>query len=76
MDIQMPGMDGLEVIRLMRTLPETAETPIIAQTALALAGDRERCLAAGATDYFTKPLPLKKLKSAILTRLNLRPPAD
>jgi PAS domain S-box-containing protein len=65
MDIQLPGMDGLEAIRRLRADPEFRNIPIIAVTALAIAGDRERCLAAGATDYMTKPINLKKLAEMV-----------
>jgi CheY-like chemotaxis protein len=65
MDIQMPNMDGLEVTRRLRSDPEFRTVPIIALTALAMPGDRERCLAAGATDYITKPVSLKKLAESI-----------
>ena len=63
MDIQMPGMDGLEVIRRVRAHedPAIAITPVIAITALAMAGDREKCLAVGANEYLSKPLSLKNL---------------
>jgi CheY-like chemotaxis protein len=65
MDIQMPGMDGIEAIVWMRQNPQLAEVPIIAVTSLAMKGDRERCLAAGATDYLAKPVQLKQLNLKI-----------
>jgi PAS domain S-box-containing protein len=65
MDIQMPEMNGLEAIRRLRATPEFAATPIIALTALAMAGDRELCLEAGANQYITKPLSLKGLVEMI-----------
>jgi len=61
MDIQMPELDGLEAIRHLRAKPEWMATPIIALTALAMPGDRERCLASGANAYLTKPVSLKGL---------------
>ena len=71
MDIQMPGMDGLEAITIIRQELQLTEIPIIALTALAMAGDRERCLAAGATDYLSKPIKLKRLVSTIQQQLSL-----
>ena len=65
MDIQMPGTDGLEAIRQIRELQKFAKLPIIVLTALAMNGDRERCLAAGATDYFSKPFKLRLLSERI-----------
>jgi PAS domain S-box-containing protein len=65
MDIQMPELDGLEAIRRLRAIPRFASTPIIALTALAMPGDRERCLEAGATEYMSKPFSLKNLLHTI-----------
>lgn len=65
MDVQMPEMDGLEAIRLIRANPITASIYIIALTALAMMGDRDRCLAAGADAYITKPMQLKQLLAVI-----------
>jgi PAS domain S-box-containing protein len=61
MDIQMAEMDGLETTRLLRAMPDYQDTPIIALTALAMPGDHEQCLAAGANEYLTKPVRLKGL---------------
>ncbi len=65
MDIQMPEMDGLEAIGRLRQDSTLNGIPIIALTALVMPGDRERCLEAGANEYLTKPMELRRL-SAIL----------
>ena len=65
MDIQMPGMDGLEAIVKIRQQTQSAAIPIIALTALAMDGDRQKCLRAGADDYLTKPFKLKQLHATI-----------
>jgi two-component system, sensor histidine kinase and response regulator len=67
MDIQMPVMDGFEAIRAIRTKEQNtgAHIPIIAVTAHAMKGDRERCVAAGADDYVTKPIRMSELFAAI-----------
>lgn len=61
MDIQMPGMNGLEAIRQIRNEKKFIDIPIIALTALAMLSDRMTCLAAGANEYLTKPIKLKQL---------------
>jgi len=70
MDIQMPIMDGLEVIQKMRQIPSLVDIPIIALTALAMTGDLDRCMAAGANEYMPKPVKLKVLAQMIQRLLN------
>ncbi|MGQ0600792.1 MAG: response regulator [Anaerolineales bacterium] len=65
MDIQMPRLDGLGATHQLRADAVTAAVPIIVQTAFAMPGDRERCLAAGATAYLSKPVRLRRLKQTI-----------
>ncbi|MCB0190100.1 MAG: response regulator, partial [Caldilineaceae bacterium] len=65
MDIQIPEMDGLEAIQTLRRQVGLTVTPIIALTALAMPGDRERCLAAGADVYISKPISLRFLRQMI-----------
>jgi CheY-like chemotaxis protein len=56
MDIQLPGTDGLEITRMLKQQPATADIPVIAVTSYAMKGDREKALAAGCSGYVTKPI--------------------
>jgi PAS domain S-box-containing protein len=74
MDVQMPGMDGLEATRRLRETPALRETPVLALTALVMPGDRERCREAGVDEYLAKPVSLEALIEAT-GRLARRRPA-
>ena len=65
MDIMMPEMDGLDTMRVIRKLPQFNALPIIAVTAKAMKGDREKCIEAGAWDYLSKPVDTEQLLSVL-----------
>jgi CheY-like chemotaxis protein len=72
MDIQMPEMDGFEATHAIRAMPQGRDLPIIALTAHALSGERERCLAHGMTDYLAKPFRGHELFALIEGRAGAR----
>jgi CheY-like chemotaxis protein len=70
MDIQMPETNGLQAIRHLRSNPATRNIPIIAISALAMPGDQEKCLEAGADSYLSKPIRFKNLENILFSLLS------
>ena len=66
LDIQLPEMDGMEACRILRQEPKLAHTPIIALTAFAMPGDRERILASGFDEYMAKPFNYRDFLKLVL----------
>ena len=71
MDIQLPGMDGLELTRKLKADPKYHDIIIIAVTAYAMKGDKEKCIKAGATNYLSKPIDIEQLLSMLSEHLPL-----
>ena len=69
MDMSLPEMDGWEATKLIKSVPATGSIPVIALTAHAMSGDREKAIEAGCDDYDTKPVELPRLLEKIQTLL-------
>ena len=70
LDMMMPDVDGYEMLSRIRSSEELEGLPVIAVTAQAMAGDREKCLAAGADDYVSKPIDVDRLVALLTHYLN------
>lgn len=70
MDVGLPGIDGLETTARIKEIPTISQIPVIALTANAMKGDRERCLAAGCDGYLQKPIGVTELRQQVLLFLN------
>ena len=79
MDIQLPGINGLDVTRKLRKTPPVSDTPIIGVTAYAMKGDREKIIEAGCDAYLSKPVDTRQLPELVarmlLTKHNNNPPS-
>ena len=73
MDVQLPGIDGLTFTRQLKADPVTANIPIVALTALAMAGDRERTIAAGCAGYISKPINTRTFADEVRGYLRPKP---
>ncbi|KAA3657140.1 MAG: response regulator [Chloroflexi bacterium] len=76
MDMSLPVIDGWEVTRRLKANPQTRHIPIIAQTAHAMNGDRQKCMDAGCDDYTPKPVELPQLLAKIEALLLMFPPSN
>lgn len=76
MDIQLPGMDGLQATTVLKADPATRDIPVIALTALAMKGDEERILAAGCDGYIAKPVDYKQFLATVKLHLQAQSPAS
>ena len=74
MDLGLPGIDGWEATRRLKAAAETRHIPVIAVSAHAMAGDREKALDAGCDDYDTKPIDFARLRAKIQTLVRENPP--
>ncbi len=72
MDMSLPVMDGWQAAQQLKILPQTKDIPIVALTAHAMAGDREKCLQAGCDDYETKPIEFSRLLGKISVLLETK----
>jgi two-component system, cell cycle response regulator DivK len=76
MDIQLPGMDGLEATRKLKEQPATADIPVVAVTSYAMKGDREKALAAGCAGYVTKPIDKNTFIQEVAAQLGAKSKID
>jgi CheY-like chemotaxis protein len=74
MDLSLPVLDGWDATRRIKDMPETRHIPVIALTAHAMTGDRERAIAAGCDDFDTKPVDMRRLLDKIETLVKRSPP--
>jgi CheY-like chemotaxis protein len=76
MDVQLPGMDGLELTRRLKADPRTRGIVVVALTAYAMKGDEDKALAAGCSGYITKPLDTKTFLRQVAAYLGDEPPVE
>lgn len=76
LDVNIPGIHGLDLARLIKADERLAEIPLIATTANVLVGDKERCLEAGCDEYLPKPLDIRRLRQVMRDHLNHTPATE